>query len=143
MIIYTDGSCRGNPGPGGYGVVVLDDYENIIEDWSKQEEQTTNNRQELKAIIFAAKEYGKYNPIVYSDSAYAVNSLTKWMYTWANNNWCKSDKKQPENLDLIQEYYNLCKQGIKIDLRKVEGHAGNKWNDLADKLAKGKIANKN
>ena len=61
------------------------------------------------------------------------------MFNWANNNWIKSDKKQPENLDLIKVYYDWYKKGYRIDLRKVKGHAGNRGNELVDKLAKGEI----
>ena len=139
MIIYTDGSSRGNPGPGGFGVVVLDDNEQLIETYSNQEEYTTNNRQELKAIVYAMIMYGKQNPTVYSDSAYAVNTFNTWMFSWANNDWIKSDKKQPENLDLIQGYYQMWLQGYRINLKKVAGHKGNKWNEMADALATSKL----
>lgn len=107
MIIYTDGSSKGNPGPGGFGVVVLDDNDNIIELHTERSQETTNNREELKAILWALIKYGepaaadKIPPIVYSDSAYCVNTLTSWMFTWAKNNWTKSDNRTPENLDLI------------------------------------------
>lgn len=85
--------------------------------------------------------YGKSMPgiLVYSDSAYCVNTFTKWMYGWERNNWLKSDNKPPENLELIQAYYKLEQQGFKINLQKIKGHAGNKWNELADQLATGKI----
>lgn len=138
MIIYTDGSAHPNPGPGGFGVVVLDDSENIIELYGKQFDKTTNNEQELKAILYALIKYGKYNPIVYSDSAYAVNSLTKWMYNWQTNGWVKADGNSPENLDIIKLYYQFLNENHKIDLRKIKGHNGNKWNELADKIATGK-----
>jgi ribonuclease HI len=62
------------------------------------------------------------------------------MYGWAENEWKKSNRQAPENLDLIQEYYKYTKQGYKIDLRKVDGHCGHKWNELADSLATGKIS---
>jgi ribonuclease HI len=61
------------------------------------------------------------------------------MFNWANNNWIKSDKKKPENLELIQVYYELYQKGYRIDLKKVKGHCGTKWNELADKLATGKV----
>ena len=142
MIIYTDGSCQRNPGPGGFGVVVLDDNENIIETYSHREDDTTNNKQELKAILYTIIKYGKEKPtpIVYSDSNYCVQTFTNWMYGWARNGWIKSDKKKPENLDLIQTYFQLENLGYKIDLRKVKGHAGNKWNEMADGLATGRIS---
>lgn len=143
MIIYTDGSAHPtNPGPGGFGVVVLDNDENVITCYSKQtKEITTNNREEIKAILYTLLKYGnnKQPAIVYSDSAYCVNTFTNWMYGWAGKGWIKSDKKPPENLDLIKVYYDYVKKGYKIDLRKVKGHSGHRWNELADGLATGRI----
>ena len=140
MIIYTDGACSGNGSAtavGGFGVVVLDDDENIIETYNHQNQNTTNNREELRAILYALIKYGKQTtpPIVYSDSAYAVNTFNTWMFGWAIKGWLKSDNKPPENLDLIQTYFELWQQGYRISLRKCRGHAGNKWNEMADKLA--------
>ena len=141
MIIYTDGSAHPNPGPGGFGVVVCDDNNNIITTYSKQTNHTTNNREEIKAILWSLLTYGKSNEevIVYSDSNYCVQTFTNWMFGWARNGWVKSDKKIPENLDLIQAYYNALNEGYKINLKKVKGHAGNKYNELADGLATGKV----
>ena len=145
MIIYTDGSSRGNPGPGGFGVVILNDNEEIIETYAEQSKSdTTNNRMELSAVLWAMLKYGtlatagQNPPVVYSDSSYCVNALTNWMFSWAKNNWIKSDKRTPENLDLIKAYYIYYQQGFRIDLRKIKGHADNKWNIMADKLATGK-----
>ena len=146
MIIYTDGSSHPNPGPGGYGVVVLDNDENLLYTYSKQSADTTNNREELKAILYAFLNHGvKLNdwnmnvPIVYSDSNYCVQTFNEWMFNWARNGWIKSDKKVPENLDLIQAYYDWYQKGYRIDLRKIKGHAGQSGNELADKLATGEI----
>jgi ribonuclease HI len=139
MIIYCDGACSGNgtsTAVGGFGVVVLDDNENIIETYNKQNQNTTNNREELRAILYTLIKYGKNeNPTVYSDSAYAVNTFNTWMWGWASRGWVKSDNKTPENLDLIQTYYDLYNQGYRITLLKCRGHAGNQWNEMADKLA--------
>lgn len=154
MIIYTDGSCQGNgksENTGGFGVVVLDNNENLIYNYSKQTTNTTNNREELKAILYAMLQHGQKElqpwevkrleapPIVYSDSAYAVNTLTNWMFNWERNGWKKADNKTPENLDLIQAYFSLYQEGYRIDLRKVKGHNNNKWNEMADQLATGQI----
>lgn len=154
MIIYTDGSCQGNgksENTGGFGVVVLDNDENLIYNYSKQTTNTTNNREELKAILYAMLQHGQKElqpwevrrletpPIVYSDSAYAVNTLTNWMFNWERNGWKKADNKTPENLDLIQAYFSLYQDGYRIDLRKVKGHNNNKWNEMADQLATGQI----
>ena len=147
MIIYTDGSAHPNPGPGGFGVVVLDNNENLLYTYSKQCGETTNNREELKAILYTFLNHGvqinDWNnnvPIVYSDSNYCVQTFNDWMFKWANNGWIKSDKKVPENLDLIQTYYDWYQKGYRIDLRKVKGHSGQKWNEIADGLATGKVA---
>lgn len=141
MICYTDGSCQGNPGPGGFGVVVLDDNENLITTYSEQYDYTTNNKMELSAILWAFLKYGSKDKIltVYSDSAYCVNTLTNWVFSWEKNNWKKSDNKTPENLDLIKPFFKHLQNGFFIDLRKIKGHAGDKWNELADQLATGKI----
>lgn len=147
MTIYTDGSCIKNPGgPGGFGVVVLDDNENLITYHSERYDDTTNNRMELSAILWAFLQYGvpaaagDNPPVVYSDSAYCVNTLTSWMFNWEKNGWIKGDKNKPENLDLIKPFFRYWKRGYRIDLKKVKGHAGNKWNEMADALATGKFA---
>lgn len=151
MIIYTDGSAHPNPGPGGFGVIVLDNDEKIQYIYNKQfkKEKVTNNQMELKAILYAFLNYGvnintneftNNIPIVYSDSNYCVQTFNSWIFSWANNGWVKSDKKTPENLDLIKAYYDWYQKGYRIDLRKVKGHNGIKWNELADLLATGKIS---
>lgn len=152
MVIYTDGSCVGNGkahNSGGFGVIVVDNNENLLFNYSKRCENTTNNREELKAILYSFLNYGVniYNednfnkeiPIVYSDSNYCVQTFNEWMFGWANKGWIKSDKQTPENLDLIQAYYNWYNKGYRIELKKVKGHAGNKWNEVADQLATGKL----
>lgn len=151
MIIYTDGSAHPNPGPGGYGVIVLDDNENLLYTYSKQyeNEKVTNNEMELKAILYSILKFGvninntnnfiQDIPVVYSDSNYCVQTYNQWMFNWANNNWIKSDKKVPENLEIIQAYYDWYQKGYRIDLKKVKGHSNIKWNEVADKLATGKI----
>lgn len=125
----------------------MDDTDHVISMYSKNSIDTTNNREELKAILYAFLNYGVRPdsedfsqvaiPIVYSDSAYCVNTFNSWMFNWANNNWIKSDKKTPENLDLIQAYYDWYQKGYRIDLQKIHGHAGILGNELADALASG------
>ena len=151
MIIYTDGSCKHNPnGPGGYGVVIYDDNNNLIDCYNHFEKSTTKNRQELKAILYAFLNYGininnplyglnSNIPTVYSDSSYCVNTFNTWMFNWEKQGWIKSDKLPPENLDLIQAYYDWYKNGYRINLEKIKGHKGIIGNELADKLATGKI----
>jgi ribonuclease HI len=152
MVIYTDGSCNGNGkahNRGGFGVVVVDNDEKLLFNYNKRCENTTNNREEIKAILYSFLNYGVniYNnnsfnieiPVVYSDSNYCVQTFNDWMFGWANKGWIKSDKKTPENLDLIKAYYDWYQKGYRIELRKVKGHAGNKWNEVADKLATGEL----
>ncbi len=140
-IIYTDGSCRGNGtknSSGGFGVVITKDDELVATYRKDCKTGTTNNREELKAILYAFSEYGKYNPIVYSDSAYCVNAINTWMWNWKTFNWIKpTDKRTPENIDLFKAFDRLYNMGLEMDLRKISGHSGHKWNELADKLATG------
>ena len=148
MKIYTDGSAHPtNPGPGGFGIVVCDDNDNVKLTISKHFDTiVTNNQMELLALLAVLKLYGNATsiaypepPTVYTDSSYALNTYTNWMFGWANRGWIKSDNKIPENLNIIKEYYDLINQGYKINLQKVKGHAGHEANELADKLAKGAI----
>ena len=153
MIYYTDGSCVGNGranAKGGYGVVGINEDGLLSFVRAKRSDNTTNNREELKAILYVMLTAGVQSsddwsqpPIVYSDSAYCVNTFNDWMFRWATNNWIKSDGKIPENLDLIQAYYEWYQKGYRIDLRKVKGHAGVKWNEMADKLATGVLKGAN
>ena len=145
MIYYTDGSCTGNGkavNTGGFGIVVLDNNGNLVNCYAKRNENTTNNREELRAILRVMLTAGVrvQPPVVYSDSAYCINTFNDWMFRWAANNWIKSDGKKPENLDLIQAYYEHYIAGYRINLKKVKGHSGEKWNELADMLATGKIS---
>lgn len=146
-IFYTDGSSKGNPGPGGYGVVEYDIQSNrIFYIYSEYFKNITNNQMELKAILHviklaAADKENSY--LVYSDSAYAVNSINIWMYGWAQNGWVNSKKKPVENLDLIQEIYSYLEFPMEnFDLRKIDGHSGYLGNELADALATGDMKKK-
>ena len=146
MTFYTDGSAHPNPGPGGYGIVGIEDEKVIFVRSQQYKDPVTNNEMELKAILYVMLNYGEkcddwgQPPIVYSDSAYCVNTFNEWMFNWARRGWIKSDKQKPENLDLIQTYYDWYKEGYRIDLRKIKGHNGHEWNELADQLATGYIS---
>lgn len=142
MIAYTDGACSGNGSEnskGGFGVVFTNNDGTYHSSYQKFTEHTTNNREELKAILYALLEFGKGETplVVFSDSAYCVNSLTQWIYGWAARGWLKADNKPPENLDIFQAFYEVYKLGYKMDLRKIKGHNGHEWNEVADKLATG------
>ena len=144
---YTDGACSGNGNPdasGGWGAICVDEETDaIIHIGVNKTIGTTNNRMEMEAILYALKngyDTTDHLLIIRSDSAYAVNTFNTWMYNWANNGWVKSDKKIPENLDLVKEFYDfIMKHQPYLDLQKVKGHANNKWNNYVDALATGKI----
>ena len=147
ITLYTDGSAHPNPGPGGWGLVAVATGNVVLDKISRQYPgPVTNNQMELEAVVYALRQWGikeddqwgRPEPIVYCDSSYVVNTFTDWMFRWANNDWKNSSNKTPENLDLIKEYYDLYQQGYRIDLRKIAGHAGHEWNEMADRLATGK-----
>lgn len=145
--VYTDGSAHPNPGPGGYGYFAFDDQTGeILSCGSRQYDRTTNNAMELKAIVEMFVIFGQQNNFhktngvtIYTDSAYAYNTFTKWIFDWHNRGWKKADKKTPENLDIIQEYWNYYNKGWRVNFELIPGHNGNPYNELVDKLATGKI----
>jgi len=129
--LYTDGASRGNPGPGGYGVVLL--WGQHRKELSQGYKRTTNNRMELLAVIEGLKTIKKKEiPVtVYSDSQYVVNAVEKgWLTTWIRTNF-KGGKKNP---DLWRAYYELAKD-FKIKMVWVKGHANNPYNNRCDELA--------
>ena len=139
MIFYVDGSCVNDgstSAAGGFGVVgIIDDVG--IYYYSEGCLSSTNNREELKAILHVIRKFGDCNPVVYSDSAYCVNIYTKWMFNWERNGWVTmTDKKTPDNLDIIQEFYDLYDKGYTVNLQKIKGHDGHYWNELVDQMAK-------
>ena len=141
VTIYTDGACSGNPGPGGWGAVLL--FNEFRKEISGFEPQTTNNRMELTAAIVALNMLKEPCEVsLYSDSAYLVNAFQqKWLENWQKRNWIKSDKKPVENQDLWKELVRLTKIH-KVTWIKVKGHASNKENNRCDELATGAIKNR-
>lgn len=139
MVVYTDGSAHPNPGPGGYGVVAVE-AGRIIQAHSRQYKKVTNNEMELKALLYALIRYGQTVTVtdVYTDSTYVYNTFTTWMYSWQRKGWKKADKKEPENLPLVQALYQLVNSGYKINLYLTKGHSGTFGNEVADSLATGK-----
>lgn len=137
--IYTDGACSGNPGAGGYGVVML--YKGIRKELSEGHKVTTNNRMEMLAVIKALeclKEPCKVT--LYSDSKYVVDSITKgWVYSWKKKNWIKSDKKRALNVDLWERLLLLLEKH-EVEFVWVKGHADNVENERCDELARAAIA---
>ncbi len=138
VIIYTDGACSGNPGPGGWGAILM--YKEKKLEISGYEERTTNNRMELMAPIQALARLKEPCEVkLYSDSAYLVNAFRKgWLDNWQQKNWLKSDKKPVENQDLWKEILKYA--GVhRIEWIKVKGHADNPYNNRCDELATGEI----
>lgn len=134
VTLYTDGACSGNPGPGGYGAILI--YKGIEKEISGGELNTTNNKMEIMAVI-KGLEYLKEpcEVTVYSDSAYVVNTIEKgWIYSWQKNNWIKSDKSKVKNVELWNKMLELMKVH-KIKFVKVKGHADNEFNNRCDRLA--------
>ena len=130
IVMYTDGSSRGNPGQGGYGVVLL--TENLRKELSQGYRRTTNNRMELQAVIAGLEAMKKPNLhiTVYSDSQYVVKAV---MEGWLNN-WIKSNFKGKKNKDLWLKFYELSVQH-KLNFIWVKGHAANEYNNRCDVLA--------
>ena len=138
--IYTDGACSGNPGPGGWGVVIFDSN-NKQKNISGSVKNTTNNRMELSAAIKALENIKTSSEItIYTDSIYVKNGITEWILKWKKNEWRNSNKKPVKNKDLWVKLDGLCKQN-KIKWKWVKGHSNNKYNNLADELATQAIKN--
>ena len=138
VTLYTDGACSGNPGVGGYGGILI--YGEVKREYSGAEEQTTNNRMEVLAVIVGLKKL-KYpcKVDVYSDSAYTVNAfLNGWIFAWKKNGWKKADGKAVSNVDLWEELFSLTKTH-EVTFHKVAGHADNELNNRCDELARAAI----
>jgi len=139
-VVYTDGACSGNPGPGGWGAVILDEEKNKTS-ISGKEKATTNNRMELMAPIMALRKIKKPSEvIIYTDSTYLKNGITIWIKKWEKNGWKSANKKPVKNKDLWLLLNELSKEQI-IDWKWVKAHAGNKYNEMADSLATEAIRN--
>ena len=137
--IYTDGACSGNPGPGGYGVVML--YKNQRKELSEGFKKTTNNRMEVLAVIKGLEALKVPCQVtLYSDSKYVVDAITKgWVKKWKSNNWVKPDKKKALNVDLWERLLTLLDKH-KVIFVWVKGHADNVENERCDFLARQAIA---
>ena len=144
--IYTDGSSRGNPGIGGYGIAVLASDKELLWYYAQQyNSPVTNNAMELEAIRYALELtqtiFSEEECIIYSDSAYCVNICNKWVYSWANNEWRRSRNQEIENLEVIKQIYKVLRTGFpNFTIEKCNGHCGNPGNELADALATGNQA---
>lgn len=133
ITIYTDGACKGNPGPGGWAAILL--YKDSTKEIFGSEEHTTNNRMELIAAIEAVKSLKEPCEIdIYTDSIYVKDGITSWIDGWKKNGWKTSAKKPVKNVELWQELDQIAQKHL-ISWRWVKGHSGDYYNDLADGLA--------
>jgi ribonuclease HI len=131
--IFTDGSSRGNPGPGGWGAIILDN--NSIKEIGGREDMTTNNRMELMACIKSLENILTSNSIiVYSDSQYVIKGMTEWIEGWQKKNWKNSQKKDVMNRDLWERMLEVS-EGKNIEWKYVKGHAQNPGNNRCDEIA--------
>ncbi|MAQ97941.1 MAG: ribonuclease HI [Gammaproteobacteria bacterium] len=137
--IYTDGACRGNPGDGGWGVLI--EYGSVIKEYFGGEKNTTNNQMELRAAIEALKALNE--PCIVNlttDSKYVMQGITSWINNWKKNNWKNSAKKDVKNKDLwIELDKYVAKHNVKWNW--VKGHSGHEKNEIADLLANKGIDN--
>ena len=138
IIIYTDGACSGNPGPGGWGAILM--YKNAKKEISGGSLKTTNNIMELTAILEGLKALKVDCEVeIYSDSAYSVNAFNQgWIYNWMKKGWKTASGEPVKNKELWQELYNLTKNH-KVTFNKVKGHSDNELNNRCDELARGEI----
>jgi len=132
--VFTDGSCEGNPGPGGWGYVWVEDDE-IVAQESGQDPATTNNRMELAALIAAYKRLPRDAKVtIHSDSQLCVKTVNEWAAGWEKRGWRR--KSGPiANLELVQELYALANAHPDVTLQWIKAHDGSRWNEYADALA--------
>ena len=138
IIIFTDGSSRGNPGPGGWGSVVI--FPETVKELGGFEKKTTNNRMELTAVIESLffvnskLQTTSYKLLIYSDSAYVINGASKWVFGWQARGWKTSTKEDVLNRDLWERLIGIMK-GFQIEWKQVEGHKGIPLNERCDEIA--------
>ena len=135
--IYTDGACSGNPGPGGWGAILL--FKEERKEVSGGEPLTTNNRMELMAAIGALEALKRPCEIhLHTDSVYVKDGVTKWIHGWKKNGWKTADKKPVKNVDLWQRL-EAAAEKHKVSWRWIKGHAGHELNEAADALARAAV----
>ena len=150
--VYADGACSGNPGPGGYAFIIMNENKDVLLKVSGSKSKATNNQMELTAIVRALvhirsfeNHHRKQTVTIYSDSAYCVNAIEEgWIFTWKKNGWKTKAGREVKNIDLWLELYRfLTSTRMEIQAVKVKGHSGDKYNELVDKAAKEAIRNLN
>jgi ribonuclease HI len=133
VTIYTDGACRGNPGPGGWGVSLR--YNGTVKNLYGAEAETTNNRMELMAAIVGLESLKRpCKVILYTDSKYVLEGITSWMPNWKSRGWKTAAKKPVKNIELWQRL-DAATDRHNIDWQWVRGHTGDEGNEMADTLA--------
>ncbi|MGI9421882.1 MAG: ribonuclease HI [Hyphomicrobiaceae bacterium] len=138
VTIYTDGACSGNPGPGGWGVILISGPHR--KELCGGEPETTNNRMELMAAIAALEALKRPSSVtLYTDSTYVRDGITKWIVGWRRNGWRTAARKPVKNAELWQRL-DTAQQRHEIDWRWVKGHAGHPENERADELARSGIS---
>ncbi|PCJ29864.1 MAG: ribonuclease HI [Rickettsiales bacterium] len=131
--IYTDGACSGNPGPGGWGALLI--FEDTQKEIFGYDIETTNNKMEIFAAISALNILKKSCRVnLYTDSKYVQKGITEWIHNWQRNGWRKSDNKPVKNVELWQSLQQKIEKH-EINWCWVKGHSNNKGNDIADRLA--------
>jgi len=139
LVIFTDGGCSGNPGPGGWAYCLVDDAGTLLEERWGAEPQTTNNRMELSATVAALtrvlerSEFQGLPITLYTDSQYVQKGISEWIQAWKNRGWRTSNKEPVKNRDLWEELDRL-NSLLVISWRWVKGHAGNPYNERVDRL---------
>ncbi|MGC0371777.1 MAG: hypothetical protein DGJ47_000477 [Rickettsiaceae bacterium] len=133
VIIYTDGACSGNPGPGGWGALLI--FKDTKKEIFDGTQETTNNQMEMQAAISALQQLKKTcNVNIYTDSVYVQKGITQWIHGWQRNNWRKSDNKPVKNVELWKELQSEINKH-NVTWHWVKGHANNEGNIIADSLA--------
>ena len=133
LAIFTDGACRGNPGPGGWGALLI--WREREREIFGGERETTNNRMELMAVIQALKALTRPQEVqVHTDSTYVMEGISKWIHGWKKNGWKTAAKKPVKNVDLWKALDAIVSQHT-VEWKWVKGHAGHPGNERADQLA--------
>jgi len=144
--IFTDGGCSGNPGPGGWAYVILEqtpEGEKMLAKEKGAQKSTTNNRMELTAVISALRAIKAARTpgviTVFTDSQYVQKGITSWIHAWKKNSWKTADKKPVKNRDLWEELDSLAAQ-LPLKWEWVKGHTGNEYNEICDAMTQEAIA---
>ena len=143
LVAHTDGACSGNPGPGGWGVLLEAKKDGVVikeRALSGGEADTTNNRMELMAAIMALETLERAAAItIVTDSAYVKNGVTTWIHGWKRNGWRTADRKPVKNVELWQRL-DAARSGHTVTWKWIKGHAGHEENERADELARAGMA---